>query len=1058
MVPIAGWVRAAAGIRHLVHKEWPEMNRICFYALISCFALRNPAIGQNGLLFDTAGAQTQFSKTSPEPKMQLAGNYGKLPLSFEANAGQADASVRFLARGAGYGLYLASHEAVIELRKGDCAGMSTRRIAIDGSEAACQQDVVRMRLAGASIGAASAPVGEEQLPGIANYFIGDDPAKWHTNVPTYAKVRYPSVYPGVDLVYYGNQRQLEYDFVVAPGADPKAIRLQFAGTVGLRLGANGDLVVTAANGALAFHKPVVYQLVDGQRKAIDGSFALLAKRTVGFRLGSYDRAKPLVIDPVLVYSTYLGGSGVDTEPGIGDSALGVAVDGSGSAYIVGYALSPDYPTTAGALETARTCSPCYGAFVTKLNPAGTALVYSTYLAGTAAKSYANAVAVDDSGNAYICGGTLTGFPVTPGAFQTNSQETPAFVAKLNPTGSALIYSTYLGGASSYLGGDSATALAIDNAGNAYIAGVTYSSTFPITAGAFQTANKAGEASNAFVTKLNPAGSALVYSTYLGGSGRILFSFGPQIWQGDGATGLYVDSAGNAYVTGFAYSADFPVTAGAFQATNRALVPYGPGGLAASYNQTNAFVAKLNPAGTALVYSTYLGGTGRNQRGDNATAVQVDDAGNAYIAGVAGSTDFPVTRGSLQSINHSATSTNAFVTKLNPAGTALIYSTYLGGSGNGTTGDGANGLALDAAGNVYIVGSTTSPDFPVTANALQAAIGAAGASNAFLAELNPAGAALVYSTYLGGSGSDGATAVTLDGSGGAYLAGTASSTDFPVTTGAFQTQNRSTNFGPNAFVAKLNLGASLPPPSIAPGGIVPADSTAVAIQAGEWVSIWGANLAGSTVHWNGDFPTSLGGTSVTIDGKNAYLSYVSPGQLNLQAPDDTHTGTVTVVVTTGGGSATAEVALAEVAPSFFLYDNQHVAGIIPRKDGSGAYGQGSDSYDILGPTGTSLGYPTVAAKAGDNVELFGTGFGPTNPAVPSGQAFVGAAPATYTVGLQIGNTGVGTMWAGLSSAGVDQINLMIPSGLGTGDVPLVAGISGGHTPLYATPSYVVISLQ
>jgi uncharacterized protein (TIGR03437 family) len=246
--------------------------------------------------------------------------------------------------------------------------------------------------------------------------------------------------------------------------------------------------------------------------------------------------------------------------------------------------------------------------------------------------------------------------------------------------------------------------------------------------------------------------------------------------------------------------------------------------------------------------------------------------------------------------------------------------------------------------------------------------------------------------------------------------------------------------------------------IASGGIVPVDSTEPAIQPGEWVSIFGTNLASSTATWNGDFPTSLGGTTVTIDGNAAYLSYVSPGQINLQAPDDTATGAVPVVVTTGSGTATADVTLAQVAPSFLLFDSKHVAGIILRQDGSGAYGQGADSYDLLGPTGTSLGFPTVAAKAGDIVELFGTGFGPTTPAVPAGQAFSGAAPATYEVALQINNVGVATIWVGMSGAGLDQINLTIPAGLGTGDVPLVAGISGGHTPLYETPSYVVISLQ
>ncbi len=959
---------------------------LIIYLTLSCFVLCSYAGGQSGIF------------SAPAQKVQVVEGYGKLPLSFEANAGQADRQVKFLSRGDGYGLYLTGREAVLALHKGGCAGAATSSVRTPGHrlrDAACKQndDVVRMRLAGA--GGRKAPAGEAPLPGKVNYFIGSDPASWHTAVPTYAKVRYRSIYPGVDLVYYGSHRQLEYDFLVAPGADPKPIRLQFAGAKGLRLGADGDLVVTASNGALAFHKPLVYQMIDGQRKAVEGGFAMLDKRTVGFRLGIYDRAKPLVIDPVLAYSTYLGGSGINTQPGFGDIALGLAVDGSGSAYIAGYTFSSDFPTTKGALQaTNPACTNCEAAFVSKLNPSGTALVYSTYLAASGGVSAANAISVDGFGNAYVVGAANSGFPVT--------------------------------------------------------------------AGAFQTVNKAGLASNAFLSKLNPAGSALVYSTYLGGSGRILFSFGPQQWDGDGATALAVDSAGNAYVTGYAYSADFPVTAGAFQTTNPAVVPYSPGGIAASYNQANAFVTKLNPTGTALVYSTYLGGSGHLYHGDSASGLAVDDSGNAYITGQAWSTDFPTTHGVFQKANHSQTGSNAFVAELNSAGNGLVYSTYLGGSGS----DVGAGLALDGSGNAYVAGSTESTDFPITQGALQTTNNSLAGGSAFLTELDPAGSALVYSTYLGGRGAsksgsqfgDSANAVTVDNSGNAYIAGAAYSTNFPVTKGAFQAANHSTSGAPSAFVAKLGLNAPPPAPAITPGGIVPVDSAAGAIQPGEWASIYGTNLASVVTAQTGGFPQSLGGARVTIDGKPAYLSYVSPGQINLQVPDDTNTGTVSVVVTTESGSASADVTLADVAPSFLLFDAKHVAGVILRQDGTGAYGQGKDSYDILGPTGTSLGFPTVAAKAGDIVELFGTGFGPTNPAVPSGQAFSGAAPTTYTVSLQINNTGVGTMWAGLSAAGLGQINLTIPSGLGTGDVPLVAGISGGHTPLYVTPSYVVISLQ
>jgi uncharacterized protein (TIGR03437 family) len=357
------------------------------------------------------------------------------------------------------------------------------------------------------------------------------------------------------------------------------------------------------------------------------------------------------------------------------------------------------------------------------------------------------------------------------------------------------------------------------------------------------------------------------------------------------------------------------------------------------------------------------------------------------------------------------------------------------------------MAVDGSGNAYIAGAASSTDFPVTQGALQTTNRSGAGTNAFVTELNRAGSVLVYSTYLGGSGGDAARGVAVDGSGYVYIAGEAGSADFPVTPGAFQATNHSVNSSSNAFMAKVDLNANMPAPTITPGGIVPVDSTVGTIQPGEWVSIYGTNLARTTEIWSGDFR----GAIVTIDGKAAYLSYVSPGQINLQAPDDAARGPVQVAVTTPGGTATATVTLGQFAPSFLLFDSKHVAGIILRSNGSGAYGGGA--YDILGPTGTSLGYSTVAAKAGDIVELFGTGFGPTNPTVEAGEVFSGAAATTNAVRFLINNVSVTPMWVGLSGAGLDQINLTVPAGLGTGDVSLVATVGGAQT-----PPYVVISLQ
>lgn len=763
----------------------------------------------------SASPASQSPKTSPAQRAQLVENYGKLPLSFEANQGQSDAQVKFLAHGQGYGVYLTGQEAVLSLSKSEGktkardpkAAAGSHRQATQDQPEKLLQDVVRLKLTGAS--ADARPAGEEPLPGKVNYLIGNDPAKWHASVPTYAKVRYSGIYPGVDLVYYGNQRQLEYDFVVAPGADPKPIRLRFGGAKGLRIAANGDLEIAAAGGMLAFHKPTVYQMADGQRKAVAGSFALLSKHTVGFRLGSYDRDQPLVIDPMLVYSTYLGG-GLGNNGG-DDSASAITIDAAGYAYVTGSAGSTDFPVTTGAYQTADACS--VPAFVTKLNQAGTALVYSALLGGRGDTTAdcggninANALAVDSSGNAYISGQVFSpNFPVTAGAFQStnkaynNGGNSNAFITKLSPNGNVLVYSTYLGGSGNGEGGDYAMGLAVDSSGNAYVAGYATSTDFPVTSGAFQTTNHASAVvnqynTNAFVTKLNPAGTALVYSTYLGGS---LYSSDSD--GGDGANGLTVDGSGNAYIAGVTYSADFPVTPEAYQTTNHAASD--------DYDAGSSFVTKLNPAGTELVYSTYLG----NAAGSvTPKGVAVDSSGSAYIAGWVGTIGFPVTAGAFQATNKSTSGTNAFVTKLNQAGSGLVYSTYLGGSVN----DAANGIAVDGSGYAYITGQAFSPDFPVTSGAYQTTNKAYAieASNAFFTKLNPAGSALAYSTYLGGSGNsndsggDGASGITLDSSGNAYITGGTESVDFPVTSGAYQITNKAYTYfsGSNAFITKLDL--------------------------------------------------------------------------------------------------------------------------------------------------------------------------------------------------------------------------------------------------------------
>jgi len=694
-----------------------------------------------------------------------------LPLSFEANHGQTDSRVKFLSRTSGYSLFLTGDEAVLVLRnrkpacrQGEDWGSGLHAEVRLGCGKA--SGVLRMKLRNAN--PAARVTGLDELAGTSNYFIGNDPAKWRAGVPTYAKVKYEGIYSGIDLVYYGNQRQLEYDFIVVPGADPRRIAFEVSGAKRIRRDAQGDLVLTMKTGEdeIRWHKPVVYQEKDGARQLVAANYAITDKNRVGFEVAKYDARRPLYIDP-LIYSTYLGGSG-------GDLANGIAVDSAGNAYVVGFTCSTDFPTMNPLQPNYAGGNPyCGDAFVTKLNPTGTALVYSTYLGGSNADDGLG-IAVDSAGNAYVIGFTYsTDFPVTPGAFQTVcnggsgcSQYGDAFVAKINAAGSALVYSTYLGG-NSY---DTSSRAAVDSSGNAYVTGQTSSTDFPTTPGAFQTIF--GGRSDAFVTKFNPSGSALVYSTYLGGS----------LW--DEGSGIAVDSAGNAYVTGATGSADFP--------TMNPLQPTFGGGY------DDAFVSKLNSTGSQLVYSTYLGGSGQ----DGGASIAVDGAHNAYITGGTSSTNFPVTPGAFQTACplNCRYESHAFVTKVNATESALSYSTYLGGN----FAEGSSGIAVDSAGNAYVTGVTNSANFPTTPGAIQRKCNGgsycAKYGDAFVTKFNPKGSALAYSTYLGGSSYDQGRGIAVDSAGNSYVTGVTDSSNFP-TKNAFQATNAGID---DAFVAKIQM--------------------------------------------------------------------------------------------------------------------------------------------------------------------------------------------------------------------------------------------------------------
>jgi hypothetical protein len=696
-----------------------------------------------------------------------AAAYGQLPLTFEINEGQAATQDNFVCHGSGYSLALTPTRAML--------GLDNRTAT----------DALSLQVVGANPSAE--PVGQDLLPTRSNYFIGNDSSKWLTDIPNYGEVEYQDVYSGINLLYYGNQGQLEYDFVVSPGADASAIRLSIQGAQSVNLDTQGNLVLHTSGGDVVEHAPVVYQDVGGQRQSVAGQFVLDGNGQVGFQLGAYDPSAPLVIDPVLVYSTYLGGSG-------NDSAAGMAVDSAGNAYITGTTTSTNFPTTPGALQTRFDSNSSEIVFVSKLNASGTALVYSTYLGGISGGSldHGRAIAVDASGDAYITGFAGPNFPTTSGAFQQTSSVYGAFVTELNATGSALVYSTYLTGSS---GGDQGFGIAVNAAGNAYVTGTAVSPDFPTTPNSFDPvyslAVSESSGTMTFVSELNLTGSALVYSTFLGGS----YSYGDQ------GNGIAVDSAGDAYVAGETSALDFP-TVNAFQATDFNHNPY--------YANETAFVTKFNATGSALLFSTYLGGSD----GSLANGIAVDASGAAFVTGNtgnAGPTTFPLTPGAFQTTYGG--STDAFVTKFDASGTRLIYSTLLGGSSN----DGAAAIVVDGSGDAYVTGSTQSTDFPLK-NALQGFNASPGSNGqAYVSELNSGGSALVFSTYFGGSGGAIGYGIALDGSGNIYVAGAAGAS-FPTTANTLQmTYGGSTD----AFIAKISLA---PSPSFALTGF-PSSTTA-----------------------------------------------------------------------------------------------------------------------------------------------------------------------------------------------------------------------------------------
>ncbi len=588
--------------------------------------------------------------------------------------------------------------------------------------------------------------GEEPQSARINYLIGDDPRGWSTDLPTYRKLVYRDLYSGIDAHFSFSGMRVKSEFVIAPGADPQRIAFRYTGLGPPHIDQHGDLTFASEQGGFREEAPTAFQWVQDRRVNVQAKFAVSEDGVIHFELGTFDGTRALIIDPVVSYSSYLGGHGES-------AATAVAADSSGNVYLTGWTDSIDFPI-AGALQGRNAGS--VDAFVAKLNAAGNTLLYATYIGGSG-EDRGLGIAVDGSGNAYVTGFTTsTDFPTSLPMQSRLLGTRDAFVLKLNALGNALTFSTYLGGTVA----ENGNAIALDPQGNAYVAGDTTSYDFP-TRVPFQASNNGRQ--DAFVAKISPSG-ALLYATYLGGNGD------------DRATAIAVDASGSAYLTGSTFSNNFP-TLSAFQAITG-------GG-------QDAFVTKLSPSGSSLVYSTYLGGSGGAAGAPEAgTGIAVDAQGNAFIAGMTSSMNFPVVA-AFQPVMGGGTE-NAFLSKLNPLGTALVYSTYFGGS----TLDYANAVAVDAAGNAYVAGLTGSTDLPL-AFPLQATL--AGGYDAFVFTLNAAGSALNFSTYYGGAGLDSANGIALDRSGNVYVAGETLSPDFPIAGGV-----QSSNLGYiGGFVLKLS---------------------------------------------------------------------------------------------------------------------------------------------------------------------------------------------------------------------------------------------------------------
>jgi uncharacterized protein (TIGR03437 family) len=958
---------------------------------------------------------------------------------FERNIGQASPEIKYLVRAQGYTLLLSERGLRYQLPDRS----STPAIEFVGAATHPSLDAI------------------DPTSTLVNDYTGPRNS-WVTGAPCWSSIRYRNLYPGVDLMFYGQGSHLEYDVSVEPGGDPAQMAFALDSSMKPKIDAAGDLQLAVSSGTLTWHKPVAYQLIADRREPVDASFALSGNR-VSFRVASFDRRYPLIIDPSLGFATYYGGSGLN-------NARGIAVDSSGNVLIAGGTTSGNLPgLSASSFQVDYMGS--MDAFVAKMNGSGTALEWVTYLGGTG-RDVAIAMAVDSSGNAYVTGATdSVDFPIYPsksGVVQGNYGGGggdnyfytigDAFVAKFDPTGK-LVWSTYLGGSLD----DGGSAIAVDSSGNVYVAGATVSTNFPGVSSGFQptfgglggepTLEESGypsfDTGDAFVAKIDPTGTQLLAATYLGGS------------FDDFALALTLDSSGNVWVGGGTISRNFPL-ASPFQRT------YGGGtnyNVQEIFSTGDGFISELSSDLKTLKYSTYFGGN----EDDAISGIAVDSSGAIYITGATQSSNFPGASNSYSgpsvssTLNTSWVIGDAFVAKLQPGGAKIAYSFYLGGSGE----DGATGLAVDAQGNVTIVGGTNSTDFCTpTSDAVSSKLNGGGSTtpppgffsnvgDGFIARFNSSGT-ITYCSFIGGASYDILESLAQDSSGNIFATGETYSANFPTTSGVVQTANAGLY---NAVVVKLTVSSGPAIAAVEGAGLsVPAVHS---ISANGLFTIFGSGLTAGKSQGltaadlvNDALPTNLANTCVQGGTTRWGLFYVSPGQINALAGPVPSSGTVPISVITNCGTASEvatpalNVTVAVAAPEFLYFianaNGQNPVAAIQAKSGA-----------FIGAPGLIAGASFSPAHAGDVLTAFGVGWGPTSSTESIGTVASSAASVTGSHSLTLGGATAQVLYAGLTPtfAGLYQVNFTVPSGLSAGNQPLALDVNGVAT---AVGAYITVA--